>query len=79
MQRALSTSINAAPAIAIVFPGQGAQRPGMARDFHEASAVAREVFAEASEALNLDVGALCFEDDPRLDLVRFVCTFFAYG
>jgi len=39
----------------------------MARDFHERFAVAREAFAEASDALGLDVAALCFGDDPRLD------------
>lgn len=52
---------------AVVFPGQGSQRPGMAQDFFDQFAVSREVFAEASEALGWDVAALCFEDDPRLD------------
>ncbi|MEB2312245.1 MAG: ACP S-malonyltransferase [Sorangiineae bacterium] len=57
--------------IAVVFPGQGSQRAGMAQDFHEAFAAAREVFAEASEALSLDVAELCFAGDPRLDLTEF--------
>jgi malonyl CoA-acyl carrier protein transacylase len=57
--------------VALVFPGQGSQRAGMAKDFHEQFAVAREAFAEASEALGLDVGKLCFEEDPRLDLTEF--------
>lgn len=57
--------------IAIVYPGQGAQRAGMARDFHEASAHARAVYAEASEAISLDLAALSFGDDPRLDLTEF--------
>ena len=57
--------------IAVVFPGQGSQRVGMARDFHEQFPAAREAFAEASEALSLDVAALCFEEDPRLDLTEF--------
>jgi [acyl-carrier-protein] S-malonyltransferase/trans-AT polyketide synthase/acyltransferase/oxidoreductase domain-containing protein len=43
----------------------------MARDFHERFAVSREVFAEASEALSMDVAALCFEQDTRLDLTEF--------
>ena len=42
----------------------------MARDFCERFASAREAFAEASEALNLDLKALCFGDDPRLDLTE---------
>ena len=43
----------------------------MARDFHDQFPVARAVFAEASEALSLDLAALCFEEDPRLDLTEF--------
>jgi [acyl-carrier-protein] S-malonyltransferase/trans-AT polyketide synthase/acyltransferase/oxidoreductase domain-containing protein len=57
--------------IAIAFPGQGTQRTGMACDFHVASDVARDVFAAASDALHLDVAALCFEPDSRLDLTEF--------
>ncbi len=56
---------------AIVFPGQGSQKPGMARDFHTRYAAAREVFAEASDATGLDMAALCFEEDPRLDQTEF--------
>lgn len=43
----------------------------MARDFHAEHAVARAVFAEASDALCLDIAALCFEEDPRLDLTEY--------
>lgn len=57
--------------IAVVFPGQGSQRPGMAHDFYEHSAAARAVFAEASEAISLDLAALCFEEDERLDRTEF--------
>ncbi|MCC6217714.1 MAG: ACP S-malonyltransferase [Polyangiaceae bacterium] len=57
--------------IAVVFPGQGSQRAGMAKDFHEQFAAAREVFAEASEALSLDLAELCFAEDPRLDLTEY--------
>jgi malonyl CoA-acyl carrier protein transacylase len=56
---------------AIVFPGQGSQRAGMARDFYDQFDSSRRVFTEASDALGLDVAALCFEDDPRLDLTEF--------
>lgn len=57
--------------IAIVFPGQGSQKPGMARDFHARYAASRDAFAEASEAVGLDLAALCFEEDPRLDQTEF--------
>lgn len=57
--------------VAVVFPGQGSQRAGMAKDFHERFAASRAVFDEASEALGLDVARLCFEQDPRLDLTEF--------
>ena len=36
--------------IVFVFPGQGAQYTGMAKDFYEKYAVSREVFESASKA-----------------------------
>jgi [acyl-carrier-protein] S-malonyltransferase/trans-AT polyketide synthase/acyltransferase/oxidoreductase domain-containing protein len=57
--------------IGFVFPGQGSQKPGMAKDLHDGFAAARDVFAEASSALELDLGALCFSEDPRLDLTEY--------
>jgi len=56
---------------AVVFPGQGTQHAGMGKDFHENFAEARRVFEEASDASHLDLAALCFDDDPRLDLTEF--------
>lgn len=56
---------------AVVFPGQGTPRNGMARDFCEATAKARAVFEEASDALGLDVSALCWNDDPRLAMTEY--------
>ncbi len=55
----------------IVFPGQGSQRNGMANDFYRSHSVARAVFEEASDALNLDVASLCFNDDERLNLTEY--------
>lgn len=37
--------------IAFIFPGQGAQYPGMAQDFFEQFAIARETFEEADDLL----------------------------
>ena len=57
--------------VAAVFPGQGAQRPGMGRDFHDRAAVCRETYEEASDALGWDVAAMCFGDDERLDRTEY--------
>ena len=46
---------------AIIFPGQGAQYPGMGREVYEKYPAAREVFDEADRALGFSLSALCFE------------------
>jgi [acyl-carrier-protein] S-malonyltransferase len=61
----------ATPSTTIVFPGQGTQRAGMGRDFDAWSKVARATYDEASDALGLDLRALCFADDERLALTEF--------
>ncbi|HEU5015838.1 MAG TPA: ACP S-malonyltransferase [Roseiflexaceae bacterium] len=47
--------------VAFIFPGQGAQAVGMARDVYETSAAARAVFEQADEALGVAVSRLCFD------------------
>ncbi|MFM9059588.1 MAG: ACP S-malonyltransferase [Planctomycetaceae bacterium] len=49
----------AAPAPALVFPGQGAQSVGMAGDWVEACPAAAELFARASAILGYDLLAVC--------------------
>lgn len=56
---------------ALVFPGQGTQRPGMGRDFYDNIPESRKTFEEASQTLGWDVAALCFGDDERLDLTEY--------
>ncbi|MDP6954843.1 MAG: ACP S-malonyltransferase, partial [Planctomycetota bacterium] len=46
---------------AILFPGQGAQREGMGRDWAQAHRVARETFAEADELLGFSLTEACWE------------------
>ena len=57
--------------IAFIFPGQGAQKAGMGKDFYEKSPSAREIFDQASQWLSLDMKALCFEKNDRLNLTEY--------
>jgi [acyl-carrier-protein] S-malonyltransferase len=58
--------------ILYVFPGQGSQYAGMGSDLHEEFAVARKVYAEASEVLGYDIAELSFEDpEDKLNLTRY--------
>jgi [acyl-carrier-protein] S-malonyltransferase len=45
----------------LLFPGQGSQKPGMAKDLAEAFPAARDVFARADAALGTALSTLCFE------------------
>ena len=49
--------------VALLFPGQGSQAPGMGRIVFDHSEAARRVFAEASDYTHLDIAAICFEGD----------------
>lgn len=56
---------------AFIFPGQGAQYIGMGRDFYEQMPVSREMFDLASKAANLDVAALCFEENEKINITEY--------
>ena len=57
--------------IAFVFPGQGAQYTGMAKDFYEKFPVSREVFEKASKVSGLDIKMLCFEENENLNITEY--------
>lgn len=55
-----------------VFPGQGSQYRGMGSDICAEFAIARETYAEASEALGYDIARLSFEDPAgEIGLTRY--------
>jgi [acyl-carrier-protein] S-malonyltransferase len=55
--------------IALLFPGQGAQRPGMGRRLYERYPAAQRAFQRAEEILEMPVRRLCFEG-PESELNR---------
>ena len=57
--------------VAFLYPGQGAQKAGMGKDFYENSPLARDIYDKASETLGLDMKALCFEENDKLDLTEY--------
>ena len=48
---------------AYVFPGQGAQFPGMGKDIYEASADAKQMFEKANEILGFSITDIMFGED----------------
>ena len=49
--------------LCFLYPGQGAQYPGMGKDLFQASTAVKELFALASEACARDTEALLFDSD----------------
>lgn len=50
---------------AYIFPGQGSQYPGMAKDLYESNAVAREMFEKANDILGFRITDIMFEGTPE--------------
>tara|TARA_Y200000002_G_C22670021_1_gene659626 strand:- start:355 stop:1284 length:930 start_codon:yes stop_codon:yes gene_type:complete len=62
----------------IVFPGQGSQFIGMARDFHDNFKIAKETFEEIEEYVEMDIRRIIFEnDEKKLDTTQYtqICIF----
>jgi [acyl-carrier-protein] S-malonyltransferase len=53
--------INLTGPIALLFPGQGVQKPGMGKNLHDRYPAARRAFERAEEVLDMPIRRLCFE------------------
>lgn len=55
----------------IMFPGQGSQYPGMAKDLYEQNAAARDVLDKIFSAVNFDLKEIMFGQDARLNETQY--------
>jgi [acyl-carrier-protein] S-malonyltransferase len=55
----------------LLFPGQGSQFVGMAKDFYDNSAKAKEMFEIASDSISEDFTKLMFEENDKLNETEY--------
>ena len=55
---------------AIVFPGQGSQSLGMLSDLFSNFSIVKDIFSEASDALDLDLWKVVQEDEDSLNQTK---------
>jgi len=55
----------------IIFPGQGAQKIGMCKDFYDASEIVKDTFKTASDSLGYSMEDLCFVENEKLNLTEY--------
>ncbi len=53
--------------LAFIYPGQGAQKVGMGKDFYDNSESAKQIYDLAEEVLDFSVKQVCFEENDKLD------------
>jgi len=54
-----------------MFPGQGAQYIGMGKEFYDQFNICKAVFDQASSVTGLDLPALCFDENDRLNMTEY--------
>lgn len=57
--------------IAFMFPGQGSQYVGMAKDFYEQFEESRQVFETATKLLGFSMEDLCFQENEQIHITEY--------
>lgn len=56
---------------AVIFPGQGAQYVGMAKDFYDNFEDSKKVFDEADDVLDIELKKICFEENDDINKTEY--------
>lgn len=56
---------------AVIFPGQGAQYVGMAKDFYDSFEDSKKVFDEADDILDIELKKICFEENDDINKTEY--------
>ena len=56
---------------AFIYPGQGAQKIGMGKDFYESYEMCQKVFYDANEKLDFDLKHICFDENDLINKTEY--------